>query len=362
VIGQELVRGARFIGPSQVELFEEIATPPKGDEVLVRVHSVGICGTDLGLYLGNTEEPTDYPICFGHEWAGVVEAVGGDVSRLRVGDWVVGECSLWCGECEYCARDRNLCERVEKFGITTAGAARTRILQKERYLHPAEPGTDPQVLVLAEPLAVAALAVQRAAQVHDRPLSSSRILVLGGGMIGLACLLVLRLLYGCQSVAVSDPLAARMERARGLGGSKIDADIQHALDHSAATSYSDLYGSGRYDLLFETSGSRTAFESLIPLARPLATAVCVGFIPQACIDPSILTFKAMRIIGTIGGSGAFDQALTLCRRHPELLRPLITQVYSRSEVDQAFAAVRDPRAALKVLIQMNTVQELRGTQ
>ena len=93
---------------------------------------------------------------FGHEWSGVVEAVGSDVTAVKVGDVVTGDCSRFCGKCPSCGKDRNLCEHIEKFGITIDGASAEYILRDEKYLYKAPEGMQTKHLCLSEPVAVAA--------------------------------------------------------------------------------------------------------------------------------------------------------------------------------------------------------------
>src|SRR5215831_10775875 len=149
-----------------------LETPsPGGTQALVRIHTVGLCATDMALYSGTYKAPHKLPLCFGHEWSGIVEDVGYAVQNLRPGDRVVGECSLWCGKCDRCARNKNLCRSIEKFGITTDGAARTQVIVEERFLHRANSAMDMGVLALAEPLAVAAKGISAAAD-HDPDFAS----------------------------------------------------------------------------------------------------------------------------------------------------------------------------------------------
>ena len=93
-------KGIVLKGARQAEILSTEVPEPTGAQVLVRTHAVGLCGSDLGLYLGTYEGPKNYPLYFGHEWSGIVQSVGPEVTRLRVGDKVTGDCSLYCGTCE----------------------------------------------------------------------------------------------------------------------------------------------------------------------------------------------------------------------------------------------------------------------
>ncbi len=170
-------------GDGRVSRRREPISEPRGTQVRVRIEVVGICATDLALQHGRYRAPHRNPVCFGHEWAGVVEAVGGDVQHLRPGDRVTGECSLWCGACEGCRCNLNLCQRIEKFGITVDGAAREHILVDAKYLHRSVPDLDPAVLALAEPLAVCHQGFLATGFRRD-PERLARMLIIGIGMLG----------------------------------------------------------------------------------------------------------------------------------------------------------------------------------
>src|SRR4030042_2443190 len=115
------MKGLLLRGPKQMEVIEEAIKEPGEGQVLIRINNFNLCGSDLRIYEGAYSGPMRYPIYVGHEWAGKVEAVGEGGKHLRVGDHVTGDCSLWCGLCPYCARDKNLCEKIEKVGITRDG-------------------------------------------------------------------------------------------------------------------------------------------------------------------------------------------------------------------------------------------------
>ena len=163
------MKGLLLKEPKQMEIVEEeIGTPGHG-QVLVRIDNFNLCGSDLRIYDGTYSGPMRYPIYVGHEWAGTVEAVGEGVTSLKVGNQVTGDCSLWCGTCAYCAQDKNLCEGIEKVGMTRDGAARRFFLQDAKYVYVSDP-VDPKVLSLAEPLAV----VCHAAAAGEKMLGASR--------------------------------------------------------------------------------------------------------------------------------------------------------------------------------------------
>lgn len=341
-------QGIVLRGGRQAEVVSCEVAAPTGSQVLIRTHAVGLCGSDIGLYLGTYEGPRNYPIYFGHEWSGVVEAVGPACIRVRPGDKVTGDCSLYCGACEFCARDRNLCRHIEKFGITVDGASRQHVLQEEKYLYRADPAADLDVVALSEPLAVSAHAARRVAE--TRPdVRHERVLVLGGGTIGLACLFALKYIEGCEHVELYDPVEARVAKAVALGAHP-PRDVLASGGSGAAEGYGGLYAGHGYDAIFETSGVAASFTRAVELMRPLGTIMAIGFIPSVQLALKQVTFKAGHIMGSIGGTGEFERVLEFTRRYPDVARQLITHRLPYEAYHQAFEQAMDRKTAMKVLV------------
>jgi threonine dehydrogenase-like Zn-dependent dehydrogenase len=330
----------------RAEVVTVAVAQPTGTQVLVKTHAVGLCGSDVGLYQGSYEGPKNYPLYFGHEWSGTVEAVGPDVTRVQPGDKVTGDCSLFCGACEFCARDKNLCRQIEKFGITIDGASRQFFLQDERYIYRADPRADLDLVALSEPLAVAAHAARRVRE--SRPhLKQEKILVLGGGTIGLSCLFALKYLEGCERVELYDIVESRVQMARDLGANALTDVVASGRD---IEDYGGLYSGQGYDAVFETSGTPPAFRRAVELVRPLGTIMALGFIPSIEFSMKQITFKAAQVMGSMGGTGEFERVLGFQLAHPDLAQALITHRVPFGDYERAFELALDRKNAMKVLL------------
>jgi threonine dehydrogenase-like Zn-dependent dehydrogenase len=341
-----LSKGIVLTGGQEAEIVSQRVAAPGDSEVLVRTHAVGLCGSDVGLYNGTYEGPRNYPLHFGHEWSGTVEAVGSAVTKFQPGDRVTGDCSIYCGECEFCNRDRNLCQRIEKFGITIDGASRQFFLQDEKYVYRAEPSADLDLIALSEPLAVAARAV-RQVQETRQDFGQERVLVLGGGTIGLSCLFALEHIAGCKHVELFDVVQSRVSKAMSLGAAE---PTDAAAAGTGSEDYGGLYSGRGYDVIFETSGAPPAFVWAVALLRPLGTVMALGFVPCVEFSPKQITLKGARIMGSIGGTGEFEKVLDFVLRQPNLARQLITHQVSFEDYDRAFELASDRRRSMKVLI------------
>ncbi len=186
----------------------EIPEPPPcaAGEALVRVHRVGICGTDLGGYLGKMPF-FSYPRIPGHELGVEVLAVGADVHNVQPGDRCCVEPYINCGQCYSCRRGHtNCCEFHKTLGVMCDGGLTERIVLPARKLHPSATLSYDQ-LALVETLAIGCHAVDRG---HPQP--GETVLIIGAGPIGLSALEFAKL-TGAR-VVVMDMVEARLRFVR----------------------------------------------------------------------------------------------------------------------------------------------------
>jgi len=204
------MKAARLYGPRDLRI-EEVPVPEvAGDQVLVQMHSVGICGTDLLVYRGDL--PVRPGTILGHECAGVVAATGPDVQRHRVGDRVFVEAGWGCGSCVYCRRGLILhCTHKASLGRTVDGAFAEYVAVPERVVHPIAENVPFDDAQSASTIGSAIRALG-----HIRPTVGDSAAVVGSGHAGLILMQLLRL-SGLQWVAMVGTREKRLELARELG-------------------------------------------------------------------------------------------------------------------------------------------------
>ena len=208
------------------------------NDVLIRVKSTGICGSDLYVYRG-VHPFRKPPAIMGHELSGVVEETGEDVHRIKVGDRVAVEPAVGCGVCEPCLAHRyNICEHKRGPGLVPDwhGSFAEYFLAPESCVYEIPMDLDFTIGALKEPLAVAVHAVRRAGISLGDSLA-----ILGGGTIGLLCLMVAQK-AGASKILVTDMYEHNLEVARRLGAhltvnpneglppSQTDGELKDGLD------------------------------------------------------------------------------------------------------------------------------------
>lgn len=288
-------------------------------EVLVEVRAVSLCGSDFKLYSGDYGGPRVYPIRFGHEWSGVILARGPN-TRLPVGMRVTGDCSVWCGECDRCLVDKNLCRNIEKFGITIDGFSTARRVVPEKYLYQAPPGMSFQLLALTEIFAVAWRGVQK---VEDRLDADSRVLIVGAGSLGLATFLILKHHFGCRQLGFLEPDPEKKSLVRDLFGSPHFVDPMPSRGLGQLT-YAEMDAAACQDLVFETSGHVDGLNSALYLAAAGGTIICFSLGGPGVTRTDLLVTKSIRLLGSIGGTGAFPSVLAFFERHGQEAQKLVT--------------------------------------
>jgi len=340
---------ARVTAGSRIELAACPLPEPGPGEVRLRVRACGICGSDLHL-LGSGLFPNGRVP--GHEFAGTVEARGEGVEGLALGALVAVEPFRSCGACGECAGGRDpLCSEAALFGVhVDGGLADAVCVPAERCFRPAQP-LPPEVLALAEPLAVAVHGLRRGGLGEG-----ARVLVLGAGALGWLTVFAARGL-GAGEIFASARHEAQARAVRVAGADRVLVESE-----ADAASLAHLARTHPFDLVVETVGGRA--ETLGPAVaamRPGGAVVVLGmFLGPVALDPMPLLLKEGSLLwsycyhhprGSGAGSPDFAEAVALLEGDPERAAPLVTHLVPLAEVDRAFALARERRAGvLKVSV------------
>jgi 2-desacetyl-2-hydroxyethyl bacteriochlorophyllide A dehydrogenase len=303
-----------------------------GDDVLVRVAAIGLCGTDHRIWTG--ARAVRYPRVMGHELIGTVVAHG-PAAAVRTGDRVAVEPNYSCGTCPLCREgNKNLCLGRVAVGIDVDGGFAERVKVPARCCWPAPDGVDDAQLMMAEPLAVVVRAVGR-----GRPAAGESVAVLGVGSLGLLAVQVLRA-RGARVLAVGRS-GRRLDLARDLGA--VEVATTATGDHGrVAREFSRREG---VDLVIETAGTPEAVAQAVELVRPGGRVILTG-LPH---EPSSLSFfpvvrREVTIAGSMIYQEEFPEAIRLLASGKVRPEPLLTHRFALAEIRAAFAAHATPEA------------------
>lgn len=270
------MKAIRLDQPRQFSLLDlPVPAAPAAGEALVRVHRVGICGTDYGGYLGKMPFYS-YPRIPGHELGVEVLAVGPDVTNLRPGDRCAVEPYINCQTCYSCRRGHtNCCEHHKTLGVMCDGGLAEQFLLPARKLHISTRLTYDQ-LALVETLAIGCHAVDRAA-----PKPGETVLVIGAGPIGLSAIEFVKV-SGARCL-VMDMNADRLAFCRDV--MQVDGIIPATGDGSEITALAALTGGQLADVVIDATGSNKSMVGCFAYAAFAGRVVYVGITQQELTFP-----------------------------------------------------------------------------
>lgn len=332
------MKALRIHGPKDLR-YEELPDRPLGpDEALLAPKAVGICGTDLEIFQGTmfyfTAGMARWPVILGHEWSAEVLAVGENVTQVKPGDKVVGECTVSCGHCEMCRLGRyNECPNRRETGILNLdGAFSDRMYYPASFLHKFEKISYDEA-ALTEPTAVAVWGTKL---VEVNP--SDYVAVMGPGPIGLLAMQVARA-YGARRVVMIGRRASRLQLAKELG-----ADEVINLREEDLVSASRRVTDGRmFDVILEATGNPAVTSDLMKITRPYGRISLMGLFnsQMGSIDLDALVVGNITIKGSLGSPGVWDETISLIERGHVNTKALITHPFALADVPQAFDLMQD---------------------
>jgi L-iditol 2-dehydrogenase len=299
------------------------------DEVLVRSRNVGICHSDFELYEGRYIIPVSYPIIPGHEWAGEIAEVGSGVTTFAPSDRVVGECVVNNGD--------------DHFGFSISGADAEYFVAKAAWLH-----RIPEELSFAQGAFVEPFSVAFSASVAAGGIDASdEVAVIGGGPIGLLCVMAAATMGG--SVTLIEPQAHR--RALGL-----EVGAQRSIDPGAAPlaeQVADVTRGRGFDVVIEAAGVPAAMASAFPMAALGGRVVLVGIDIGGSADVQIglVQSRALLVRGIIGSAGLWPRTIRFMATSGLDPTPLLTATFPLGDGAAALAAARDTGRNVKVQIE-----------
>ena len=329
---------------------EEIPEPEIGiNDVLVRVHQTGICGTDVHIYDWDewARKTIPVPMAVGHEFVGEVVEVGANVSDFFAGDIVSGEGHVVCGRCRNClAGRRHLCATTRGVGVNRPGAFAEYIALPMTNIWRHNPGIDEEVASIFDPFGNA---------VHTAlsfPVLGEDVLVAGAGPIGVMAVAVVKH-AGARHVVTTDLNPYRRELAMKMGATMaVDprettlAEVQKKLGMQEG-----------FDVGLEMSGNPQALNDMIASMSHGGKIAILGIPSQEVkIDLPHVIFNMLTIKG-IYGREMYETwyKMSVMLESGLDIRPVITHRFEWSEFEKGFEAMRSGNAG-KVILNWKSVR------
>jgi threonine 3-dehydrogenase len=343
------MKALRKMRPQRGAQLESVSIPAIGPtDALVRVRAASICGTDLHIYGWDRWSASRIhpPLTFGHEFCGVVEKVGEEVTTVRGGDFVTAEMHVNCRHCRPCRMGQpHVCQNVKILGIDADGCFAEFVRIPARNVWKVDPAIPEHYAAIMDPLGNAVHTVLAG------EIAGLNVLVTGAGPIGLMAIAVARA-SGCATLFATEVNAHRRELAKKMGADEaLDPSrgdvVKHVLD---ATD-----GAG-VDVMLEMSGHPDAIHKGFQMLRPGGRASLLG-IPKDPVTLDLVNdviFKGATVQG-IYGRRMFETwvQMTELLKHVRLnLEPLFKERMPLEKFDDAFSLLESGQAG-KILFYPN---------
>lgn len=316
------------------------------DQVLVEVSNVGVCGSDLHMWLGDQSWSVPYPMVLGHEFSGIICETGAKVSsRWKRGDRIVSETAAVIDPHSPMTRRGlyNLDPRRKGFGGAVDGAMTRWVAVPERILHRVPSSVSMVEAALTEPCCVAYNAAVKNATIEP----GDRVLVLGPGPIGILCAAMARLQGAFVAIAGLERDRQRLEIARQYDCETLTDNIEEW-----------VYGTGQDDLgvegVIDTTGVSASLETAMKMVRPGGWISKVGWGPQPnsfSLDPIVQ--KNIRLQGSFSHNWPiWERVLHLMGSGRLDVAPIVGGVWALEKWDEAFRTMHSG-AIVKSVLQLN---------
>ena len=344
--------------PSSLTLTDLETPEPDACEVRVRIAACGICGSDVHGYTGSTGRRIP-PLVMGHEAAGIIDAVGKNVSGELVGQRVALDSTVFCGECEFCCNGKeNLCTHRQVLGVSCdtyrrQGCFAEYAIVPERCVYPLPEQMGFVAASLLEPLTIGLQAVRLG---NASPATRSAF-VIGAGTIGLAIIVALKS-YGVQRVAAVDLDASRLNEAREFGADAVFEADQITAKQLAEWGASSADTDGA-DLVLEAVGAAASVETAIHAVTRGGTVVLVGNVSPAVELPlQTVVTRQIRLQGSCASAGCYPEAIELAASGAVDLSKFVSRVAPLEDGIDWFERLhnREP-GVLKVVLQPSEISE-----
>jgi 2-desacetyl-2-hydroxyethyl bacteriochlorophyllide A dehydrogenase len=331
--------------PGRIEISEASAPTPGAGQVLLRIRRIGVCGSDIHVFHGK-HPYTSYPVVQGHEFSGVIEAVGPGVTGIEVGNKVTALPQVVCGRCPPCVRgDEHICDQLKVQGFQAPGCAQELWVTAADKIVKLPDSFSFEQGALVEPISVAVHAIARAGELRGR-----RVVVLGAGPIGNLVAQAAR--ASGAEVLITDLSEHRLEIARRCGLAYTSNPAQEDLKVASRR----VFGDRGFDLAFECVGVEATLTAATENLAKGGTLVVVGvFGDKPRMDLGLVQDRELRILGTLMYQRPdYEQAVAWIASGDIVTEPLMSEHFPIDKFLDAYHFIEAERdRSMKVFIDVS---------
>lgn len=346
------MKAAVWYGNKDIRLEDRPIDELGSDEVQIKVMAVGICGTDMhewwaGPIFMPVDEPHPLtgkkaPLTAGHEFSGVISAVGSAVKDFKVGDRVTSDSATWCGVCENCQKGwHSLCEKVAFLGLSRDGAFAEFVNVPAAPVVKLPDNVSFEWGAMVEPFAVAVHAHRRA-----RTQVGENLVVIGAGTIGLMAIHVAKI-AGVGKIFAVEVSEKRKAAAAALGAIVLDP----SKDDVEAAVLSQTGNRGA-DIVMEIVGKQETVDLALSLPCTRGRVVIVGIFEEPItVDWNKIVMNELEVLGHLNNGGEIPQVIELMADGRLDAEPFITGRIGLSEVvEKGYEELISDKSHIKILV------------
>jgi L-iditol 2-dehydrogenase len=337
------MKQATMTAPGKIEIRQAPVPSPGAGQVMLRIQRIGVCGSDIHVFHGK-HPYTSYPVVQGHEFSGVIEAVGPGVTGIEPGDKVTALPQIVCGQCAPCRRgDEHICDALKVQGFQAPGCAQELwVTAADKVVKlPAHFSFEQGALV--EPVSVAVHALSRAGEIRGR-----RVVVLGAGPIGNLVGQAARA-SGAAKVLITDLSEHRLSIARQCGL----PETSNPATESLAIASRRVFGAEGFDLAFECVGVEATLTAATESLAKGGTLVVVGvFGEKPRMDLGLVQDRELLVKGTLMYQRPdYEQAVAWIASRAIVTEPLMSKHFALEDFLEAYHYIeRERDHSMKVFI------------
>ena len=336
------MKRAIFDGTEKLKIIEADIPIPGNGEVLIKIDSATICGTDIHILDGSY--PAKTGICLGHEFSGYVEKTGENVSICEKGDLVTIEPHIFCGICKFCRIGKvQECLKKLAFGVHMHGGFQQYIVVPQNTVYPVPEDVSAEEAALCETVGCCMHGIEQVGiQCGDT------VVILGGGVIGIILLKLCRL-SGVSKVIVSEPSEQRRRMALEHGADVVVNPFEEYLTHKVLSNTNGLGA----DVVIEAAGRAQTARDAFNLVGRCGRILFFGVVPpheSIQIHPNDIFKRELLIVGSAINPFTHLRVVQMIKKLE--LSGLISHRYPLESINEAMKKVSD-LSGLKVCIKPN---------